>query len=64
MRQAASPGARGQLGFLSSRSRGIDPHLEMRWETWGSPRVVVGNSELLSCADRYLREPLKLHKGS
>ena len=47
-----------------SRSRGIGPLLEMRWGTWGSSRVVVGNSGFLSNFNGYFAEPLELHKGS
>ena len=42
----------GKLGFLSTRSRGIDPHLKMRWATQCSSRVVSGNSGFLSSCDR------------
>ena len=37
----------GKSGFLSSQSRGIGSHLEMRWGTWCSSRVVTGNSVFL-----------------
>ena len=33
---------KGLSGFLSSWCRGLGPHLELRWETRGSPRVVMG----------------------
>ena len=52
-----------KLGFLSTRSRGISPHLKMRWATRGSSRV-VGNSGFLSSCNRYFGETLELLKGS
>ena len=40
----------GDSGFLSSQFRGIRPHFELRWGTWGSFCVEAGNLEfLLSC---------------
>ena len=54
----------GKSGFLSTRSRGISPHLKMRWATQCSSRVVAGNSGFLSSCDRYLGEPLELQQGS
>ena len=52
---------KGKSGFLSSRSRGIGPHLKVRWDT---SRVVARNSGFLSSGHGCLREPLELHKGS
>ena len=56
---------RGLSGFLSSRGRGIRPHLELRLElqgsspvlTWilGSYGVSKGESGLVSCGDLELR---------
>lgn len=64
----------GTLEILSSRCRAIGPHFELRWETQDScpvvaetqdsSRVVPGKTGFLSNLNRYLLEPLELHKGS
>ena len=53
----------GKSEFLSSRSWGISPHLEMRWGTWSSSQVVSGNSGFHSSYNEYLEEPHAFHKG-
>ena len=50
-------------GFLCCGSRGICP-LKMSWETRGCSQLVAGNSGFLSSCDRYLVDPLELHKGN
>ena len=64
MTQASSCAARGKSGFLSTRTRGIGPHLEMRWVTQGSSQVVTGNTCFLWSWDRYLKESHEYHKAS
>ena len=54
----------GEVGFLSSGSGGLGPHLKIRRGKSGCSRAVAGISEFHSSCDRYLREPLELHKGS
>ena len=53
----------GTLAFLSRQNWGIDPHLELRREKWGSSWVVAGNSAFLWSGDGYLRKLLGFHKG-
>ena len=63
VRPASSWGATGTWGFLCRRSRGLDPHLEMRRGNRGSSRVVVGNSAFISSCDGDLWAPLSCMKG-
>ena len=39
---------------------GTGPHLEMRWTTWGTSRVVVRHSSILSSFGGDVKEPLML----
>ena len=52
------------MGFLSSPSWRVVPHLEMNWGTRGSSRVVSGDPVFHSSGDGYLGEPLELYEGS
>jgi len=71
--QVSIPVTRRLSGFLSSRCRGIGPHLELRMEhqgsspvlTWslGSYGVSIGESGLVSCGDMELCFPLEVKKG-
>ena len=54
----------GNVGILSSHSRGIGPHFKLRQGTQGSFRVVTVVSGILSSWDRNLTEPLRLPQGS
>ena len=40
----------------------MGPHLRMRWDTWGSSRVVAGNSAFISSCDGDLWAPLSGQK--
>ena len=64
MRRASSSDPRGKLGFISSRSSRIGPHLEMKCGTWCSSCVVARNSGFLSSGIGNLGEHLELHNGS
>lgn len=64
----------GTSEILSSHCRAIGPQFELRWETQGScpvatetqgsSQVAPGKTGFLSSLNRYLLEPLELHKGS
>ena len=41
----------------------MGPHLRMRWDTWGSSRVVAGNSAFIYNCDGDLWAPLSCLKG-
>ena len=41
----------------------MGPHLQMRWDTWGSSRVVAGNSAFIYNCDGDLWAPLSCLKG-
>ena len=42
----------------------MGPHLQMRWDTWGSSQVVARNSAFISSCDGDLWAPLSCLKGS
>ena len=42
----------------------MGPHLQMRWDTWGSSRVVAGNSAFISSCDGNLSTPLSCLRES
>jgi len=50
--QASFRVLRGNSGLLSSRCRGIGPHLKLRWDTRGSSPVTTGISGFLSSCKR------------
>ena len=64
VRQDSSFGVKGKSGFLSSLISRFGPHLKVSWGTLCSSQIVAGNSDFLSSANRYLKEPLEWHKGN
>ena len=59
----ASPVVRGEVGIPLELKQGMGPHLQMRWETRGSSRLVAGNSGFISSCDGDLWAPLSCMKG-
>ena len=49
---------RGEVGIPLELKQGMGPHLQMRWDTQGSSRVVAGNSAFISSCDGDLWAPL------
>ena len=65
--QASFRVVRGNLGLLSSRCRGLGPHLTLRGETRGFSHMVflvAGSSGFLSSCEGDVKEPLMLPQGS
>ena len=58
--QDSSRVATWNSGFISCHSRGIGPHLELKWETRVSSQAVMGNLVFLSSCDGDLGFPVKL----
>ena len=54
---------RGKVGIPLELKQGMGPHLQMRWETQGSSRLVVGNLGFISSGDGDLWDPLSCIKG-
>ena len=54
---------RGEVGIPLELKQGMGPHLQMRWDTRGSSRVVVGNSSFILTCDGDLLAPLNCMKG-
>ena len=54
---------RGEVEISLELKQGMGPHLQMRWDTCGSSRVVVGNSAFISNCDGDLWAPLSCLKG-
>ena len=48
---------RGEGGNPLELKQGMGPHLQMRWDTQGSSRVVAGNSAFISSCDGDLWAP-------
>ena len=38
---------RGEVEISLELKQGMGPHLQMRWDTWGSNRVLAGNSAFI-----------------
>ena len=53
----------GEVGIRFQFKQGMGPHLQMRWETQGSPGVVVGNSGFFVRDDGDLWAPLSCIYG-
>ena len=54
---------RGEVGIPLELKQGMGPHLQIRWDTRGSSRVVAGNSVFISSFDGNLWAPLSCMKG-
>ena len=63
LRPTSSSGATGMSAFPSRRSRGFDPHFELRRGKSGTCWVLLGDSAFLWSGDGYLRKLLRFHKG-
>ena len=59
-------GCEGKLGtpFKSVQRNPASPHLELKQETRGSPRVVTGTSGNLSCCLKGVRPLFKMRGGT
>ena len=57
-------GSRGKVGFLSRYHSGKGPHLTLRGESPGFPRVAAGNMGFLSSYYGNIRVPLMLLQES
>ena len=54
---------RGEVGIPLELKQGMDPHIQTRWDTRGSSRVVAGNSAFVSGCDGDLWAPMNWLKG-
>ena len=55
---------RGEFGIPLELKQGMGPHLQIRWETWVSSRLVVGNSAFILSCDGDLWAPLSCLRES
>ena len=53
---------RGEVGIPLELKQGMGPHLQMRWDTWGSSQVSAGNLAFISSCDGDLWAPLSGQK--
>ena len=53
---------RGEVGIPLELKQGMGPHLQIRWDTRGSTRVVLGNWPFVSSCDQDLWAPLSCLK--
>ena len=54
---------REEVGIPLELKQEMGPHLQMRWNTQGSSRVVAGTSALILSCDGDLWAPLSCMKG-